>query len=147
MKKLLSFLLILIFLFSLCACNDNGNRVFVYDKTGKTDNIDSCQIDENDDFVLSYNSDKACVVLTDKTSKKQWSSLPVESAYDVNGRAAVTMGSPLYIEYKTSDSDMINTAYASTSAISGGRIDATLSDNKLTVMYFFDEFEIGVPVE
>lgn len=112
-----------------------------------SDKLENCLVSENSKYILAYNSNKATVVLTDKSSGKEWSSMPTEAADGLNGRAAVTMGSPIYVEYLTAGSDMLNTAYASTSSINEGLFNAKLEKDSVTITYYLDEFEISVPVE
>lgn len=137
-----------ILLIGCCGCGKKTVKQASYNLPERFNQISSTQLAENDSYSLSWDNEKNCVLLLDKVGNKLWSSVPEEiyRSDDFTGRAKVTMGSPIMIEYMTSDSEMLNAAYASTSAIDTGKTNAEKADNGITVTYFFDEFEISVPV-
>ena len=128
---------------------------------GKTVNIDVASllptakikegvINENNNYILSWNSDQKCVVLTDKATGVQWSTTPESymniPAEEKQARQKNYLESAILVSYKMAEENAIADARAYTHSINKGTYSAEIADGAVTVTYLFKDVDILVPV-
>lgn len=104
---------------------------------------------ENDRFTLSWEGERACVLLTDRENNTVWSTIPYDyyKTGDTMGKANSSMGAPLLLEYVSSKNmAAVKVMNGHTGVIKNGRISSKKIENGIKVFYCFDKLEIVVPV-
>lgn len=111
------------------------------------DSLSSGEYTKTEDFTLSWDDEKKCVLLLDKKSNTYWSSIPYSyyTETEPEGIGMVRMHSPIFVEYVVGQE--IKTAYALVEAINNGYVIASECENGLRVTYYMPNFEISIPVE
>ncbi len=109
-----------------------------------TDCINSGVVADNSNYTLEWDNDYKCVVLTNKKTETKWSTTP----YDLYlaGEKNATISSPIEINviHATTKATDFDRAYAS--CIRSGNMSAERLDNGVKVTYYFDSYQISVPV-
>ncbi len=151
-KRITVFLTALAILLSLTACGNEENKSVrtSYDKLKIGKGVESGNVAENDRFSLAWDEERACVIVTDKTSGTVWSTIPYDyyKTGDTTGKPNSTMGSPLTLKYvSTKNMAAVKSTNGYTGVIKNGRISSKKIENGIKVFYCFDKLEIVIPVD
>ena len=101
-------------------------------------------VDENDSYILEFDGEYHCVLLTDKRTGEIWSTTPYE--YYKTGEAGYSLSSMMVIDFFDPTDNSIQTE-KSYSCVESGTASAEINNNKLTVTYYYKDAEITVPIE
>lgn len=104
---------------------------------------------ENDRFSLSWESERACVLMKDKENDTVWSTIPYDyyKTGDKFGKANSEMGAPLSVEYVSSKNmAAVKVMNGYTGVVKNGRISSKKIENGIKVFYCFDKLEVVIPV-
>lgn len=132
-----------------CSKKPNSDTaVAPYDKTGSVSRLASGIAAENERLRLEWNSEETCILLTDKTTGKVWSTTPLETLSDSwEGTVPPLVQSPLTVEYINEETLQTTTVNGATGAVKNGRVSAEKLSDGVRITYYFDSEEIVVPVE
>lgn len=160
-KKSVNFLkplMVLFFVFTLlCGCTRAGSENGVSTKPYNEMNFDGEQLPdgavcENDRFILFWNAAFQQVVIRDKQSGAEYSTMPIEAMepkYDEDGFEIINspqVESPIYVYYYNPDTLLERELLGSNDAIYDGEIHTVQIENGICVTYEFSSVEISVPV-
>lgn len=152
-NRIISVLTVVVLLFSFCSCGKKEEKTTPktpYDKLKAGMGVETGVVIENDNFVLSWDSERAAVMLTDKNTNAVWSTIPYDyyKTGKTSGRANIMMGSPLMLEYvNTKNKSAVKTVNGYNGIIKNGKIGCQKTKNGLKVFYFFDKLEVVIPVD
>lgn len=109
-----------------------------------TDCIESGVVANNANYTLEWDNDYKCIVLTNKKTQTKWSTTPYELYAE--GEKNATISSPIEINviHATTKATDFDRAYAS--CIKSGNMSAEQIDNGVKVTYYFDGYQIAIPV-
>ncbi len=144
-KRVLAFAVVLCLLLCLLpGCGDKPNRAaYVLPETFET--IESMTLAENDNYSLKWDDDTKAVMMYSKTGEKVWGTSPMD-AYADDDLNQYT-GSPLIIEVVEVKALASSIARAYNGAIKEDTVSAKKIENGIEVVYYFDRFQISVPVQ
>lgn len=147
MKKcsLLLALVMLLGLFSGCGKPAANNIQTDYDKNGECSTVESGTVAENSAFSLRWNDTAKCVALEERQTGKVWSAVP-QKFLDADG-SSVNVQSPLNLQVVDVVSLQWETVIGSMAVLENGRISCEPVTDGLRVTYYFDAYEIAIPVE
>ena len=131
--------LILAVAFILSGCDYETATKYILPDTFS--NADSCLIDENKNFILSWDEDEKCVLLKNKDTGYTWSTTPYD-LYEA-GRTSYSMSSSVAIDYYDPTDNSIQTEKA-VDCIDEGTVSSSIKNKKLGVTYYFKNPEITV---
>lgn len=153
LKVFISLFVVFVLLLSTTACGNSKTADAVsrvsYDELKIGQGVQSGKVAENENYTLSWDSERACIILEDKLGNV-WSTIPYEyyKSGEMSGRANTMMGAPLMIEYiSVKNKSAIKSMNGYTGIIKNGRISSKKTDNGILVYYCFDKLEIVIPVE
>jgi len=152
-KRIISVLTVIAILLCLCSCGKKEEKTAPktpYDKLKAGMGVDTGVVTENDNFILSWDSERAAVMLTDKNTNDVWSTIPYDyyKTGETSGRANIMMGSPLMLEYvNTKNKSAVKSVNGYTGIIKNGKIGCQKTESGLKVYYFFDKLQIVIPVD
>ncbi len=147
-KRLSALLLACVLVLCLAACSEDKQKTAKF-YTGKVKSVDSGEIARNDSFTLSWDSEKAALLLTSKQTGRVWCTTPYDFYQNDTGEglASVALGSPLNISYVETATLSVKSVSGSTAVLDGGRIAGKKIKNGIRVTYFFDNVGIAIPVD
>ena len=147
-KKIFAVIISLAVILSITGCDSKTVESAKYDANSKVKAFESGEVCENDNYIMSWDGEVNCVVLTSKATGEAWSSIPYEyySQGDFKGKSGVAMQSPIEISYYKKGVNQIKSLSGYMGAVRKGRVASEKTDNGLKVTYYFDEVEIAVPV-
>lgn len=128
----------------LFGCGKEGDSADV-DVTEKMESIPSQIVASNDDFSLTWEHEKCCVLLEQKSTGKIWSTIPYD--FYSSGETHEDMNSPIFIQYVDNVSMVSITEKGFTDCLQKGRVSACQIDDGIEVTYYFDGSGISVPVQ
>lgn len=126
-------------------CGQSAPERPAFDADCEASSPASQTVAENDAFALRWNDEAKCVALVDKTSGRVWSAVP--EGYLAGGGESVNVRSPLNIRVVDVVSLQWETVNGCTAVLESGRIVCEKTDTGVTVTYYFDDYEISVPVQ
>lgn len=129
------------FLFG-CGKEDNSADV---DVTEKMESIPSQIVASNDKLSLSWDHEKCCVLLEQKSIGKIWSTIPYD--FYPSGETHEDMNSPIYIQYVDNVSMVSITEKGFADCLQKGFVSARQIDDGIEVTYYFKGSGISVPVQ
>ncbi len=155
MKKLslriLSFIICAAILMSFAGCAAERVRIENLAELMPKGKLTAKDVASNDKYILSWNDDEQCVVLTDKATGVRWSTTPVEyldkTTDEKMHRERNFLESPIYVNYKVDGEEAVATARAFTHSIYKNTFASTESDGVITVTYMFQDANCIVPVD
>ena len=141
-------LLCIIFLLSGCSSNTESFVKHIFSAPDEYKVYSEQLVASNGKYSLYWDSDTDCVLLQNKETGFVWSSIPYDfySSDSEEGLAYVRMTSPINIEYYDTKSRSISTSYGSIDVIDDGHTASVKVKNGIKVTYFFDKYNISVPV-
>lgn len=98
----------------------------------------------NERFSFTWDREKCCIFLEEKSTGKVWSSILDGSSQGTE--VDEDMNSPIYIQYVDSSSMLSVTDKGYTDCVSEGRFASEMMENGVKVTYYFDKAKISVPV-
>lgn len=146
MKKcsLLLALTLLLGLFTGCGKTAPATQT-AYDKNQESVTVDSGVVAENSSYILRWNDDAKCVALEERQTGRVWSAVP-QKYLEADG-SSVNVRSPLNIQVMDITSMQWETVLGSMAVLDNGRIFYEPITDGLRITYYFDAYEISVPVE
>lgn len=134
----------------LCACGSKDKygtlRTKSYEQISEKTYADSAVIAENDNFKLNWDADDCNIIMTDKRNGKLWSTSPIgpsgETLEDAN-----SLFSPLDIEVVMRSAFKSIKQTGKNGAVNNGGVSSKLIENGIELTFFFDEYQIAIPVE
>ncbi len=169
--KALSFiccLCLMLSVLSACGSSTEGEKIEREYLTGLATNVASGVIAENDKFSLSWDSEIANVTITDKATGYVYSQVPLDyikenrdilkvannsfnpenAAPDVAAdERMVQLYSPVKITVVQMLSSSVTDLYAGHEVFKRGRVGSEKIDGGIRVTYYFDGYQISVPVD
>ncbi|MEE1314148.1 MAG: DUF5696 domain-containing protein [Faecalimonas sp.] len=126
----------------LAGCGEKGSAND-YDKENKIESVSTQTAASNDKFELKWDDAAKCVLLESKETGEVWSDI----AYDayLEGSTSARANSPISITYEEMTGLTWDTAYSYDSS-GEVRIASELVEDGICVTYYFDHFEIAIPV-
>lgn len=150
-KRISTVVIALAVVLSLCGCAEDEQKPkragYESLKIGK--GADDGIVAENDRFTLSWEGERACVLLTDRQNGTVWSTIPYDyyQTGETTGKANSSMGAPLLLEYVSSKNmAAVKSVNGYTGVIKNGRISSKKIENGIKVYYCFDKLQVVVPV-
>ncbi len=136
-KNILCLILAVIILASVCGCGKKGITILpaAYDSQTIYDFTINGEIAKVEDYSLSFNGKLGFPTLYKEGSQKVWDSSLAESL----------SASAIFVEVYDPEYETFITV-KSVDAVKEGRVKAEEITNGVRVTYFFDEYEISVPV-
>lgn len=129
---------------------ETKRQTLSYDKLSLPTGVQTGKVAENDTFVMDWDNERACIILTDKITGNVWSTIPYDyySTGETGGRSGIMMGSPLMLEYvSTKNMSAVESVNGYTGIFKNGSISSELTENGIKVYYCFDKLEIMIPIE
>ena len=148
MKRILSAILVLSIILSLTACSsEKPRKVMKYTSKIKSSSVESSIVAENDNYAMHWDSERACVLVEDKSSGYIWSTIPNDfyNGTPAGSRAEALLNSPIIVTYATSNNNTLKTMNGS-NVFDDGLINVKKVKNGIQVGYFFNNVEISIPV-
>lgn len=152
-NKISTLLLVAVLLISIVGCTKAENEVskkINYADLKTEAGLASGNMEENNNYILTWDSERACIGLTEKATGKIWSTIPYDfyTTGKTTGRDAIMMGAPLMLSYvHTSNTRAIKTVNGYTGVIKNGKTVCKKIENGIRVEYYFDKLEIMIPVD
>ncbi len=141
-KRLLAFAMVLCLLLCLLpGCGDTAARA-AYELPEEFESVDSKTLAENDNYRLDWDDDYKSVTLYSQDGEVVWGTTPAAAEQDDR-----TVNSPIIIEAANTTSLSSTTARAYNECIKEETVSAKEIDNGIEVTYYFDRFELSVPVQ
>lgn len=135
---------VLIFACVLTACGKNTPQTTVY-KSVNNFLLDTGVLAENSQYELSWVQDAKAVVLKSVDSNNTWSDILYESFLE--GSTSANGNSPLYITIYNTQTLKTNTIRSYSEIPESGSIICKKIENGIRVSYFFDKYQIAIPVD
>lgn len=151
--RILSLLLVFILVASVVGCGKSATEVTKkvnYDDLKKENGLASGDIVENNNYILTWDNDRAFIKLTEKSTGNIWSSIPYDfyTSGKKSGKVAIKMGSPLILSYfNVENNSAVKTVNGYTGIIENGKVVCKAIKNGMRVQYFFDKLKIMIPVD
>lgn len=144
-KRVLAFAVILCMLLGLLSgCGEESTqKAYVLPET--FDSVSSQVLAENDNYKLEWDDDFKAVMMYSKTDGKAWGTMPY-AAYEA-GEMNNYVSSPIVIEVVEPSSLMLSVARAYSGSIKDGNVSAQKIENGIEVTYYFEGYQISVPVQ
>jgi len=128
-------------LLSGCGAQNAEINWYSYPKDFKY--MNSCNVAENSNFKLGWNSENASVVLTDKKTGIEYSNIPNQSKDNTNNPLVYA---PITVSYVESESLNIKTVNATNTVVKDKSFTTERIKNGIKVTYFFKKIAVSVPV-
>lgn len=134
---------LLVCLMGACA-NSGADTPAPYDKDAVVQSISSQTVASNAGYELLWEDDAKCVMLKHKQTGRVWSNIPYE--YYLSGGSSANVRSTLNLTVVDTQLLQWDTLNGFTEAFENGRIASEAIENGIKVTYFFDNYDIAVPV-
>lgn len=155
-KKIIALVLSIMLVFTLSACSST-DAVWVnpsFDEKPMSKKLQNNKlIAENDKFELVWVSSNCSVAIIDKETGARFETTPRKAGeatvdeYGMPIKKNPQLESALILKYLNPKTGVEEQALSATSAVSNGRVVATLIDGGVKVDYYFDDIDVMVPVE
>lgn len=142
-KKGIGLLLFILALVGITGCGNDKYAGF-YDKENKIESISSQTVASNAKYELKWDDMAKCILLESKETGEVWSDIVYEEYLD--GSTSARANSPISITYAETTELTWDTAYSFDSS-GEVRIACEQIKNGICVTYYYDRFEIAVPVK
>ena len=154
MRKILSYILLTVMLFSLASCG-SGEEASVkpFDTKAESADVDERVIGENSSLRLEWDDDTKGVVLYDLKSGLSYGTSPAsegEEQLDEFGmpiKRSPNVNSPITISYLDYETNTVIDSTAYSAAVEDGRVRCAKGKNSILVEFYFDTPKIMVPVQ
>lgn len=143
-KRIGAFAVVLCLLLCLLpGCGEQSAARAAYALPDSFDSVPTQTVAENDNYTLEWDDDYKTVMMVSKTGEKVWGTSPAAVAEDENQYTS----SPIIIEAVHTIKLSSNMSRAYNGSIKDGNLSAKEIDNGIEVTYYFDEYQISVPVQ
>ena len=145
MKKIVCIILLISIIASLisaCSKTPEGKK---YDLNATINSLPTSLIVSEGNLELSWNNEGKFVALTDKKSGKIWSGVPYK--YFESGGSSDNVNSPINITVANAAKAQWDTINGCAESVKKNRVSAEKTDKGLKISYYFDNYEISVPVK
>ena len=153
LKKILTFIVILVLSVSIIGCSGGSKIVkpYKYNENLKTYNIADVIAAENSKYQLSWDSDNRRILLVDKADGYVWSTIPQEfldneNTKDMTSGVQSKMLSSITIDCVSRETYQLRTCYGY-KAIQSGDFSVSQIENGIRVTYIFREERISLQVQ
>lgn len=143
-RKIVCLLLSFLIVFSICGCSKD-KAIIKYNKNTPIKKTASQVVATNSNLELVWDAENFCIMLKNISTGKIWSNIPYEYLQEQGTSNAVN--STLNITVMNISSMKSDEARGYTEAVSKGRISSEKIENGLRITYYFDNYEISIPVE
>ena len=153
MRKILSYILLIVMLFSLASCGSGGEAsVKPFDTKAESADADERVIGENSSLRLEWDDDTKDAVLYDLKSGLSYGTSPAkeEEQLDEFGmpiKRSPNVNSPITISYLDYETNTVIDSTAYSAAVEDGRVRCAKGKNSILVEFYFDAPKIMVPVQ
>ena len=146
-KTGLSISLVIINLIGLTFLSGCGNTdaTVAYDSGTPAISVESKVMATNSEYELSWNDDLKCILLKSLSTGDIWSNIPYE--YQLSGGTSANVNSTINITVSNQKSMEWSPVRGYIDAFQNGRIFSEAITDGIKVTYYFDYYEISVPVE
>ncbi len=145
-KRLLAFAMgLCILLCLLPACGEAEVKNAAYSLPDVFESIGTQVLAENANYALKWDNDYKSVMMESKSGQRVWGTTPIE--YYESGEMHNFISSPITIKVLDTTSLGTSDGRAYDGSIESGNLTAKKIDNGIEVIYYFDEYEISVPVQ
>lgn len=125
-------------------CGKSNQATAVYSLPKTMEVIDSQIVASNDKLELEWDSVSACILLRSKVSGKVWGTTPY-NAYQ-EGVSTALLSSPISVTVACISDRSLNTKQSYSACITSGNYECKKIDNGLELTFYFDDYQISVPV-
>ena len=144
-KKNIGILLLIVALvLSVCSCGKQGKTTPKYNEQDVSTSVPTQIVSQNEKYELLWNNEAKCVVLKNKDTGKQWSTIPVEVLKSNDGSTGLKSTINISVLKKLSTVPETVKGYIGT--VENGRTIAEKTKDGIKILYCFDEQKIIVPV-
>lgn len=143
-KRIGAFAVVLCLLLCLlpgCGNEQSARAAYVLPETFES--VPTQTVAENDNYTLEWDDDYKTVMMFSKTGEKVWGTSPYDAATDEDSYTS----SPIIIEAVHAIKLSSNLSRAYNGSIKDGNLSAKTIDNGIEVTYYFDEYQISIPVQ
>lgn len=147
-KRILCFASALLVLISSCSGCKKSEKITVanrFDADTPAESISTQTVAANDSYKLEWNDDKKCLFFTELSTGKIWSNIPYE--YLLSEGTSANVNSTLNITVADVVSLQLTSIRGYSEAVQKGRIFCKKIDDGVRITYYFDKYQISVPVE
>lgn len=141
LRRTVSLLLTAVLVIALAACGESKVTV-EYDKEAAVAELSSGTVCSNSDYELIWDSSVANVILKSLKNGKMWSSVP----YGYDGTSSAVR-STINLTVMDTTSMKWDTIRGYSEAVTNGRVQSEKIDGGIKVTYWFDNYQIAVPIE
>lgn len=142
LKKAVALIAAALIVFAVTGCAGDNSAAW---KIPNINVVESAVIASNDNFSIEWNNEEKQVFFIEKADGTVWGTVPAEALL-LNERND-SLFSPIQIEVSENISKALDFTRSYGSAILNNNVDAKLIDNGIEVVYYFEEFQISVPVQ
>ena len=143
-KRIGAFAVVLCLLLCLLpGCGEQSAARAAYALPESFESVPTQTVAENDNYTLEWDDDYKTVMMVSKTGEKVWGTSPAAVAEDENQYTS----SPIIIEAVHKIKLSSNMARAYNGSIKKGHLSSKEIDNGIEVTYYFDEYQVSVPVQ
>lgn len=143
-RKILAFLIAgILFCLSGCTKTDTG---YVYDTTSKISEVSSTVVAENDTLLLEWNNDRKYITVTSKATGDVWSTTP-QDFLNSEVKRNKNLEAPLNVKVFNPEDKSVTVVSGYSYAVSSGRVGSEKISNGIKVIYYFDKFNLSIPVK
>lgn len=144
MIRILAIILSICLLLSFTGCDDSGEVKGNYLQVGGV-LLDSGELASNPDYKLLWDKDAAAILFKSADGTQSWSDILYE-AY-LEGSTNANGNSPIYITVANNRSLEWNTVRSYSEIPGSGSTICKKIENGIRVTYFFDTYEVAVPID
>lgn len=144
LRRISMLLAVVLIVVSITACGTETAKI-KYSTEKSVPTVQSGIVAENDKLILNWNDTAKSISITEKSTGKIWSNIPIEVIKE--GKSSANLNSTVNVElYKENTFSNVELKGYS-AAFENGRISSEKIDNGVRVTYYFDEYKVSVPVE
>ena len=144
MKRKILALFVVGILLCLSGCAKK-ETVYNYDTDSKISQLSSDTVAENDKFILQWNNDRKYISFIGKKTGEVWSTIPQEFLNSGTKRNK-NLEAPINITVFNPADKSVTAVSGFSYAISSGRVGSEKITNGIKVTYYFDKFNLSIPV-
>ena len=136
-------MVVLIIVF-ICGCTPEA-KTDQYDDSAQVSELESSIVAENSGYSLSWNSDRKYIAYANKETGQIWSSIPQDFLH-TNKKFNRFLDAPLNIVCFNPEDQSVTSISGYSYAVSSGRVGSEKIENGIKVTYYFDKYQLSIPV-